>query len=94
MMMRRSYYPNNQQLVSTATATSSGVVSSRPGTPPNELRVENSRLRVEGGDMMLDPSTMYKNSNDIELSASGDEATTKEKDILRVNPAHMERTYS
>ncbi len=44
--------------------------------------------------MMLDPSTMYKNSNDIELSASGDEATTKEKDILRVNPAHMERTYS
>ncbi len=33
-MQRRSYYPQNQQIVSTVTATSStGVVSSRPVTP-------------------------------------------------------------
>ena len=93
-MMRRSYYPNNQQLISMATATSSGLVSSRPETPPNELRVENARLRVEGSDMMLDPSMMYKNSNDMELRASADETTTKENDITRVDPAHMEKTYS
>lgn len=75
-----------------ATATSSGLVSSRPGTP-NESRAENSGLRVEGSDM-LDPSMMYKNSNDIELRPSADETTTKEKDIIRVDPAHLEKTYS
>jgi len=33
-MHRRSYYPHNQQIVSTVTATSSsGVVTSRPVTP-------------------------------------------------------------
>jgi len=33
-MHRRSYYPHNQQLISTVTATSSsGVVASRPVTP-------------------------------------------------------------
>ncbi|KAF9045769.1 kinase-like protein [Hymenopellis radicata] len=39
-MQRRSYYPHNQQLVSTATGTSSGVASSRPTTPANDLRVD------------------------------------------------------
>jgi len=42
-MQRRSYYPHNQHLVSTITATSSGVASSRPGTPANDLRA------LEGG---------------------------------------------
>jgi len=33
-MRRRSYYPHNQQIISTVTATSSsGVVASRPVTP-------------------------------------------------------------
>lgn len=40
-MQRRSYYPHNQQLISTATGTSSGVASSRPATPANELRVDH-----------------------------------------------------
>ncbi|KAF8920646.1 kinase-like domain-containing protein [Mucidula mucida] len=39
-MQRRSYYPHNQHLVSTATGTSSGVASSRPTTPANDLRVD------------------------------------------------------
>ncbi|KAF5388713.1 hypothetical protein D9757_004864 [Collybiopsis confluens] len=38
-MQRRSYYPHNQQqLISTATGTSSGLASSRPATPANDLR--------------------------------------------------------
>ncbi|KAF5351518.1 hypothetical protein D9758_007183 [Tetrapyrgos nigripes] len=40
-MQRRSYYPHNQQLISQATGTSSGIASSRPATPANDLRVEN-----------------------------------------------------
>ncbi|KAG2011552.1 AGC/NDR protein kinase, variant 2 [Coprinopsis cinerea AmutBmut pab1-1] len=39
-MQRRSYYPHNQHLISTATATSSGLASSRPATPANDLRVD------------------------------------------------------
>jgi serine/threonine kinase 32 len=37
-MQRRSYYPHNQHLISTATATSG---SSRPATPANDLRADN-----------------------------------------------------
>jgi len=40
-MQRRSYYPHNQHIISTATGTSSGMASSRPGTPANDLRVDN-----------------------------------------------------
>lgn len=40
-MQRRSYYPHNQHIVSTATGTSSGMASSRPGTPANDLRMDN-----------------------------------------------------
>ncbi|KAG6844740.1 hypothetical protein H0H87_004072 [Tephrocybe sp. NHM501043] len=40
-MQRRSYYPHNQHIISTATGTSSGMASSRPGTPANDLRAEN-----------------------------------------------------
>jgi len=40
-MQRRSYFPHNPQLISTATATSSGMASSRPSTPANDLRMEN-----------------------------------------------------
>ncbi|GLB41972.1 putative agc yank protein kinase [Lyophyllum shimeji] len=40
-MQRRSYYPHNQHIISTATGTSSGIASSRPGTPANDLRVDN-----------------------------------------------------
>ncbi|KAF8892113.1 kinase-like domain-containing protein [Infundibulicybe gibba] len=39
-MQRRSYYPHNQHLISTATGTSSGMASSRPGTPATDLRVD------------------------------------------------------
>ncbi|KAG5338423.1 hypothetical protein C0989_007307 [Termitomyces sp. Mn162] len=40
-MQRRSYYPHNQHLISIATGTSSGMASSRPATPANDLRGEN-----------------------------------------------------
>jgi serine/threonine kinase 32 len=47
-MQRRSYFPHNQ-LISTATATSS---SSRPGTPANDLRMENG-VAINGNSMDL-----------------------------------------
>lgn len=47
-MQRRSYYPHNQQLISTATATSSGLASSRPATPATDLRPENGVAIVSG----------------------------------------------
>lgn len=40
-MQRRSYYPHNQQLISTATGTSSGIASSRPATPADGLRPDH-----------------------------------------------------
>jgi len=44
-MQRRSYYPNNQQIISTVTATSSsGLSPSRPGTP---ARMSSDPARVE-----------------------------------------------
>lgn len=62
-MQRRSYYPHNQQLVSTATGTSSGLASSRPATPGAEFRTdivnshslelqtsENDTTKVDGTD--------------------------------------------
>lgn len=51
-MQRRSYYPHNQQLISTATATSSGLASSRPGTPGTELRVD-SGIMINSASMDL-----------------------------------------
>jgi len=54
-MQRRSYYPHNQHLISTATGTSSGMASSRPGTPANDLR-------VDGG--------ITINSNSLDLNGS------------------------
>ena len=38
-MRRRSSYRHDQHLVSTVTATSSGLASSRPGTPADDLRL-------------------------------------------------------
>jgi serine/threonine kinase 32 len=50
-MQRRSYYPHNQQLISTATATSSGLASSRPATPANDLR--DTGITINSGSMEL-----------------------------------------
>lgn len=53
-MQRRSYYPHNQHIISTATGTSSGMASSRPGTPANDLRVDHgitiAGSSLDGGD--------------------------------------------
>lgn len=49
-MQRRSYYPHNQQL--TSIATSSGVASSRPVTPANDLRLD-ARVSVNGHSLDL-----------------------------------------
>ncbi|KAJ7760359.1 kinase-like domain-containing protein [Mycena metata] len=57
-MQRRSYFPHNQ-LISTATATSSGMASSRPGTPANDLRMENGvTINSHSLDMDLDGDAM------------------------------------
>jgi serine/threonine kinase 32 len=78
-MQRRSYYPHNQHLISTATATSSGLASSRPGTPANDLRVENSGLRVEGAD-----TGMIYNGNSLDMHR--EEIQLKERDIAHMDP--------
>jgi len=88
-MQRRSYYPHNQHLISTATATSSGLASSRPGTPANDLRVENSGLRVEGADMRMDGAIIY-NGNSLD----GDDIMSKERDMMRMEKAQLEKEYS
>lgn len=54
-MQRRSYYPHNQHIISTATGTSSGMASSRPGTPANDLRVENG-IAIAGNSLDIGDS--------------------------------------
>ncbi|THU99165.1 kinase-like protein [Dendrothele bispora CBS 962.96] len=54
-MQRRSYYPHNQQLISTATGTSSGIAS-RPATPANDLRPDagvtvNNSMELHSADL-------------------------------------------
>jgi serine/threonine kinase 32 len=49
-MQRRSYYPHNQQLISTATGTSSGIASSRPATPADGLRPDHS-IRINSNSL-------------------------------------------
>ncbi|CAA7267385.1 unnamed protein product [Cyclocybe aegerita] len=88
-MQRRSYYPHNQHLISTATATSSGLASSRPGTPANDLRVENGGPRIEGSDVRVD---VY-NGNSLELNGN-DDIMMKERDTARIDQLHMEKEYS
>jgi serine/threonine kinase 32 len=88
-MQRRSYYPHNH-LISTATATSSGLASSRPGTPANDLRVENSGLRVEGHDVRMDGEILYNNSS---LEVNGSDEPIREKDIVDMDNLHMGKDY-
>ena len=88
-MQRRSYYPHNH-LISTATATSSGLASSRPGTPANDLRVENSGLRVEGHDMRMEGGIVYNNSS---LEMNGSEEPIREKDIVDMDNLHLGKEY-
>jgi hypothetical protein len=50
-MRRRSYYPHNQQLISTVTATSSsGVVASRPVTPGDIINGRSDSIGVDSHD--------------------------------------------
>lgn len=90
-MQRRSYYPHNQHLISTATATSSGLASSRPGTPANDLRVENSGLRVEGADR-VEGGPMY-NTQSLDLNPA-DELNTKDRDPRRMEKQQVESNYA
>lgn len=91
-MQRRSYYPHNQHLISTATATSSGLASSRPGTPANDLRVENNGLRIEG-DMRMDGGGTLYNGHSIEI-APGEDIISKEREAIRMEKLHTEKDYS
>jgi len=91
-MQRRSYYPHNH-LISTATATSSGLASSRPGTPANDLRVENSGLRVESHDMRIEGGIVYNNGS-LELNDSEEPIREKESGIVDVDNLHLGKEYS
>jgi len=86
-MKRKSYYPHNQHLISTATATSSGLASSRPGTPANDLRVENNGLRVEGDMRMEGGGGIMDNGNFMD---GRDDLTTKD---VRVDHTLPEKGY-
>jgi hypothetical protein len=47
-MHRRSYYPHNQQIISTVTATtSSGVVASRPVTPGDLVNARGDSIGLD-----------------------------------------------
>lgn len=70
-MQRRSYYPHNQ-LVSTATATSSGLASSRPATPAADLRLEHG-------------ISINANGNSMELHGSDMEVVREERVIMEKN---------
>jgi serine/threonine kinase 32 len=69
-MLRRSYYPQNQQIVSTITATSStgGLVSSRPVTPTTDSPAEGAvhehyESEFDGDDVRMEkmPRVLEKN---------------------------------
>jgi serine/threonine kinase 32 len=61
-MQRRSYYPQNQQIMTTVTATSSmGMVPSRPVTPIDGMRVDSIPARMtdeyaRSGQIPYDPT--------------------------------------
>lgn len=64
-MQRRSYYPHNQQIMTTMTATSStGLVPSRPATPADSIGIGGvsapSRLTDEYAPMKMPPMPMNK----------------------------------
>jgi hypothetical protein len=51
-MRRRSYYPHNQQIISTVTATSSsGVVASRPVTPGDVVNGRGDSIGLDSHSM-------------------------------------------
>jgi serine/threonine kinase 32 len=93
-MQRRSYYPHNQHLISTATATSSGLASSRPGTPANDLRVENNSLRIEGhgNDARMDGG-IYS-GNTLEITSGDETISMRERDTMRMDKLQPEKEYS
>lgn len=63
-MRRRSYYPHNQQIITTVTATSSsGMVASRPVTPGDVI---NGR----GGDIDLDSQFIQGLRDEFEAHSS------------------------
>ena len=73
-MQRRSYYPQNQQIVSTVTATSSsGVVSSRPVTPTTmagdgDVRPDSVNESVYGHKPLHETDEMTMDSNAMPMN--------------------------
>jgi len=89
-MQRRSYYPHNQQLISTATATSSGFASSRPATPANELRPDTVAIRTHSGEYTSQGANEYtKNSADYKRSAE----SVRDKESIRMERIPGDKDY-
>ena len=66
-MQRRSYYPQNQQIMTTITATSStGMVPSRPVTPADRTGVDSvpTRLTDEYAHMPPLPMNQFRGSTE------------------------------
>jgi hypothetical protein len=69
-MHRRSYYPHNQQIVSTVTATSSsGMVASRPVTPA--VLEGNEMGRMTSGEYAKSEDAGTTNGMGISMAGNG-----------------------
>lgn len=72
-MQRRSYYPQNQQIISTITAgSSSGVVSSRPGTPTtipgDAVHTDSTNGSAYGHKPLHEPHEMMMDSRAVAMN--------------------------
>lgn len=61
-MHRRSYYPHNQQIITTVTASSSGAVASRPVTPGDIINGRSDSIALDSHSMHGLPDE-YKGPN-------------------------------
>jgi serine/threonine kinase 32 len=61
-MHRRSYYPHNQQIITTVTASSSGAVASRPVTPGDIINGRSDSIALDSHSMQGLPDE-YKGPN-------------------------------
>lgn len=75
-MARRSYYPQNQQIMSTVTATSSSGAVSRPVTPVTEVGQVES---INGSTFGHKPQRQAVQSTDAQSIPMDDVAVANEK---------------
>jgi hypothetical protein len=63
-MHRRSYYPQNQQIITTITASSSGVVASRPVTPGDIVNGRSDSVALDSHSMHVLPDDLKSHNSE------------------------------